>query len=392
MGASPDGDVRTTAHAVSRRLLRAAGSPQGCSQGFSGPAPAGRFRVRAGFAPRCAQPPVHSVIPVNFLRNGRGIRRGPATGNSAGGPVERHPSVARDRAVGGVRGGLLRGGSAVGLKEAERRPGIGEAGRADASYDEASSTTRPWRTCSSRRGPARWTRPPRTKAAADAVDRDAGAARRRRGRASPIPAPDGTRAARPGHDEPATRRPPTDRVQPLRDATAAVQDANPGVRVEETGGPSISKALDETLGKDFKKAEFLSLPVTLAILVVAFGALIAAGVPVLLALSSVAARDRPVDAGLAPGPGDRRDQQRDPADRHGRRRRLLAVLPAARTRGTGHAAAATSTRSRSPPRRPATRSSSPASRSSSRWPGCSWPATRSSRRWPSARSWSSRSP
>ncbi|MFC4021331.1 MMPL family transporter [Micromonospora sp. GCM10011542] len=81
----------------------------------------------------------------------------------------------------------------------------------------------------------------------------------------------------------------SDRVQPLRDATATVQDAHPQVRVEQVGGPSINQALDDTLGKDFKRAELLSLPVTLAILIVAFGALIAAGVPVLLALSSVAA-------------------------------------------------------------------------------------------------------
>ncbi|MEU1243409.1 MMPL family transporter [Micromonospora parva] len=81
----------------------------------------------------------------------------------------------------------------------------------------------------------------------------------------------------------------SERVQPLRDATAAVQAAHPELRVEQVGGPSIGQALDDTLGKDFKRAELLSLPVTLAILIIAFGALIAASVPVLLALSSVAA-------------------------------------------------------------------------------------------------------
>ncbi|SCL21231.1 putative drug exporter of the RND superfamily [Micromonospora rhizosphaerae] len=81
----------------------------------------------------------------------------------------------------------------------------------------------------------------------------------------------------------------SDRVQPLRDATAGVQDDHPQLRIEQVGGPSIGRALDDTLGKDFKRAELLSLPVTLAILIIAFGALIAAGVPVLLALSSVAA-------------------------------------------------------------------------------------------------------
>ncbi|WCN82775.1 MMPL family transporter [Micromonospora sp. LH3U1] len=81
----------------------------------------------------------------------------------------------------------------------------------------------------------------------------------------------------------------SDRVQPLRDVTANVQAAHPQLRVEQVGGPSIGQALDDTLGKDFKRAELLSLPVTLAILILAFGALIAASVPVLLALSSVAA-------------------------------------------------------------------------------------------------------
>src|SRR5262249_36409393 len=43
------------------------------------------------------------------------------------------------------------------------------------------------------------------------------------------------------------------------------------------------------INSDFKRAEMFSVPVTLLILLVAFGALIAAGVPVLLGLSAVAA-------------------------------------------------------------------------------------------------------
>jgi RND superfamily putative drug exporter len=80
-----------------------------------------------------------------------------------------------------------------------------------------------------------------------------------------------------------------DRVQPLLDTTAKIQQENPGLRIEEVGGASIDKALNETLGEDFKRAEMFSLPVTLAILLVAFGALIAASVPLVLALSAVAA-------------------------------------------------------------------------------------------------------
>ncbi|WP_371404352.1 MMPL family transporter [Kribbella sp. NBC_00662] len=79
------------------------------------------------------------------------------------------------------------------------------------------------------------------------------------------------------------------RVQPLLDTTAQVQRQYPNLRIEEVGGLSIDKALNETLGKDFKRAEMFSLPVTLAILLIAFGALIAASVPLLLALSAVAA-------------------------------------------------------------------------------------------------------
>jgi RND superfamily putative drug exporter len=104
----------------------------------------------------------------------------------------------------------------------------------------------------------------------------------------PIPARDGSALLVPitmsGDPETAS-----DRVEPLRAVTAEVQRAHPALRVEQVGGPSIGKALDDTLGADFQRAELLSLPVTLVILVIAFGALIAAAVPVLLALSSVAA-------------------------------------------------------------------------------------------------------
>ena len=80
-----------------------------------------------------------------------------------------------------------------------------------------------------------------------------------------------------------------DRVQPLVDATAAVQSAYPDLRVEQVGGATIDKALTEMYEGDFQQAELLSLPVTLVILIVTFGALLAAAVPVLLALTSVAA-------------------------------------------------------------------------------------------------------
>jgi uncharacterized membrane protein YdfJ with MMPL/SSD domain len=80
-----------------------------------------------------------------------------------------------------------------------------------------------------------------------------------------------------------------DKVQPILDAIAGVQKANPDFRVEEFGAASANHVLSDTLAKDFQKAEVLSIPITLIILVLAFGALVAAGIPVLLAFSAVLA-------------------------------------------------------------------------------------------------------
>jgi RND superfamily putative drug exporter len=79
------------------------------------------------------------------------------------------------------------------------------------------------------------------------------------------------------------------RVQPVLDAVAAAQRANPGFTIEELGDASANRALNATIGKDFSRAEKLSLPLTFLILLVAFGAFVAAGVPVLLAFSAVLA-------------------------------------------------------------------------------------------------------
>jgi RND superfamily putative drug exporter len=80
--------------------------------------------------------------------------------------------------------------------------------------------------------------------------------------------------------------------QAARDVNGVVTGiaaAHPDLRIEQVGDNSIGDALDQVYEDDFAKAEFLSVPVTLAILLVVFGALIAAGVPILLALSSVGA-------------------------------------------------------------------------------------------------------
>src|SRR3954470_23283 len=78
-----------------------------------------------------------------------------------------------------------------------------------------------------------------------------------------------------------------DRVDATLEATAQAQAQHPELRIEQFGDASADKALGASLDDDFKRAEFLSLPITLIILIVAFGALVAAGVPLLLAITAV---------------------------------------------------------------------------------------------------------
>jgi RND superfamily putative drug exporter len=86
-------------------------------------------------------------------------------------------------------------------------------------------------------------------------------------------------AGKPGNDDTA--------VVPALNAVAAVQAHHPGLKVEEAGGASVDRAIGSITGQDFKKAEVTSIPVSLVLLLVVFGALIAAGIPLLLAGTAV---------------------------------------------------------------------------------------------------------
>jgi uncharacterized membrane protein YdfJ with MMPL/SSD domain len=72
-------------------------------------------------------------------------------------------------------------------------------------------------------------------------------------------------------------------------AVAAVQKAHPELRVEEYGAASERKALGESERKDEARSLQLSMAGTLIILLLAFGAAVAAGVPLLLGLTAVIA-------------------------------------------------------------------------------------------------------
>ncbi|WP_329467920.1 MMPL family transporter [Streptomyces sp. NBC_01431] len=78
-------------------------------------------------------------------------------------------------------------------------------------------------------------------------------------------------------------------VGPLLAQTAKVQDGHPNLVVEETGSPSISKGVNDQRGKDLALSERITLPVTLTTLLIVFGSVVMAGVPLLLALSSITA-------------------------------------------------------------------------------------------------------
>jgi putative drug exporter of the RND superfamily len=91
-------------------------------------------------------------------------------------------------------------------------------------------------------------------------------------------------------------------------AVHRIQAQHPGMQISEAGDASTARVANALLGHDFRKTEWTSLPLTLLLLVCVFGALIAAGIPVLLAgtavvaavaLLSIAAQWLPVGAGAS---------------------------------------------------------------------------------------------
>jgi uncharacterized membrane protein YdfJ with MMPL/SSD domain len=80
-----------------------------------------------------------------------------------------------------------------------------------------------------------------------------------------------------------------DRVGPILAAVAAVQAKHPALDIRQLGGASANKAINKVIGEDLAKAGELSLPVTLIILTLTFGTMVAAGVPLLIGITSVLA-------------------------------------------------------------------------------------------------------
>jgi RND superfamily putative drug exporter len=80
-----------------------------------------------------------------------------------------------------------------------------------------------------------------------------------------------------------------ERVGPALAAVRAAQSDNPEFTIAESGDASINKSINDSISDDFKQALFTSLPITLLILLIAFGAVVAAAVPLLLGLTAVIA-------------------------------------------------------------------------------------------------------
>ena len=78
-----------------------------------------------------------------------------------------------------------------------------------------------------------------------------------------------------------------DRLDPVLTSIGDAGKAHPSFFVGEFGGASAAKGVDSAFADDLKSAGVYSIPLTLIILVVAFGALVAAGIPLLLALTAI---------------------------------------------------------------------------------------------------------
>ena len=79
------------------------------------------------------------------------------------------------------------------------------------------------------------------------------------------------------------------KLDPILERVAELEAAHPDLYIGLFGDTSANAALEESFGKDLERAGLFSLPVTLLILVVAFGALVAAGIPLLLGITAVLA-------------------------------------------------------------------------------------------------------
>jgi uncharacterized membrane protein YdfJ with MMPL/SSD domain len=80
-----------------------------------------------------------------------------------------------------------------------------------------------------------------------------------------------------------------DRADGVAAVVRAVRADHPGVTLQQAGAGSFDSTITGMVEDDLQRAEAISLPITLIILVIAFGAVVAAFVPLVLGITAVAA-------------------------------------------------------------------------------------------------------
>ena len=80
-----------------------------------------------------------------------------------------------------------------------------------------------------------------------------------------------------------------DKIDPIMASVDKVAAGHPGFYVGEAGSVSSAKAIDKMFSDQLKTAGERSIPITIIVLLLVFGSLVAVGVPLLLALSGVLA-------------------------------------------------------------------------------------------------------
>ena len=78
-----------------------------------------------------------------------------------------------------------------------------------------------------------------------------------------------------------------ERVAPVLDAVALAAKHHPGIRIEQAGDASGQHGIEEAVGQDFKTAEKVSIPLALLVLLITFAAVVAALLPLVLALTAI---------------------------------------------------------------------------------------------------------
>jgi RND superfamily putative drug exporter len=78
-----------------------------------------------------------------------------------------------------------------------------------------------------------------------------------------------------------------DNIDPVLDAVADAEEASDGFEILIGGDASLNKQMEDIVEEDFARASLLNLPITFVILILAFGAVVAAVVPLALAFAAI---------------------------------------------------------------------------------------------------------